>query len=195
MTKGVGIIAIQHESNTFIAAPTRLEDFRRDVLLVGDEIRERYAAGNHEVSGMFQGLAAAGIEAVPILMALALPSGTVAAEAFDALIDMVLKGRAGAGKLDGLIVAPHGAGVSQNHRDMDGYWLTLLRERVGRKIPIVCTLDPHANVSQRMIDACDCTLLYRTNPHIDQKILGEQAAGIMARTLRGEIRPTQALAM
>jgi microcystin degradation protein MlrC len=65
---------------------------------------------------------------------------------------------------------------------------------VGPNVPIVCTLDLHANVSQRMIDACDATIAYRTNPHLDQRARGLEAAAIIVRTLRGEIRPTQAAA-
>jgi microcystin degradation protein MlrC len=77
---------------------------------------------------------------------------------------------------------------------MDGYWLTLLRQRVGSDVPIVCTLDLHANVSQRMIDACDATISYRTNPHLDQRARGIEAAQLIARTLRGEVKPTQGAA-
>ena len=82
--------------------------------------------------------------------------------------------------------------VSENYPDFDGHWLSLLRNRFGPEIPIVCTLDLHASVSQRMIDACNATIAYRTNPHLDQRTRGLEAATLMARTLRKEVRPTQA---
>jgi microcystin degradation protein MlrC len=78
---------------------------------------------------------------------------------------------------------------------MDGHWLTLLRERVRPDVPIINTLDPHANVSPRMIAACDASIAYRTNPHLDQRQRGIEAGRLMARTLRGEIKPTQAVAL
>ena len=101
-----------------------------------------------------------------------------------------------AGPLDGLLVDPHGAnaGEGDEFRDLDGHWLTELRARAGQDIPIVCTLDPHANLSQRMIAACDATIAYRSNPHLDQLQIGRQAATLLLRTLRGEIKPTQAAA-
>jgi len=79
----VGIIALLHESNTFVAGATTLDDFRRDLLLTGDAVREALADTHHEVAGFFAGLAEAGIEAVPILAARALPAGPIDAAAID----------------------------------------------------------------------------------------------------------------
>ena len=190
----VGILAIQHESNTFLPSKTTLADFRRDSLLTGEAIHAAYAPAHHEVGGFFAGLAEEKIEAVPLLLALAMPSGVITAETVDELVRMMFDGLRAAGPLDGLLVAPHGAGVSERHRDLDGYWLTLLREHVGPDLPMICTLDPHANVSPRMIAACQATIAYRTNPHLDQRQVGLAAAQLMAHTLRKEVRPVQALA-
>ena len=188
----IGIISLRHESNTFIGTPTTLEDFRRESLLTGDALVERWESAAHEVGGFLEGIRLAGHEAVPILAACAVPSGPVAAETYHALLKMVEDGLDQAGKLDGLLVAPHGAAVSQEHRDMDGHWLSVVREKMGTDLPIVCTLDPHANLSQRMVSACDATVAYRSNPHLDQRQTGLGAADFLARTLAGEIRPTQA---
>jgi microcystin degradation protein MlrC len=45
-----------------------------------------------------------------------------------------------------------------------------------------------------MISACNATISYRTNPHLDQYEIGMTAARLLARTLRGEVTPVQALA-
>jgi microcystin degradation protein MlrC len=55
------------------------------------------------------------------------------------------------------------------------------------------TLDCHANVSPRMIRGTTATILYRSNPHVDQRERGLEAASIIAGTVRGEIKPVQAL--
>jgi microcystin degradation protein MlrC len=127
-------------------------------------------------------------------MAAAVPSGVVTAEALAKLTEIMLEELSRSGSLDGLLVAPHGAAVCETVPDMDGHWLTRLREAVGPNLPIICTLDLHANVSQRMVDACNAILAYRTNPHLDQRDRGIEAAQLMARTLRGEVRPTVAAA-
>ena len=188
----IGIIALQHESNTFIASPATLSDFQRDGLLVGDAVRRGYGDSHHEIGGFFQLLDEAGVEAVPLFAAWALPGGAVDAETYEKLLAMMLDALDGAARLDGLLLAPHGAGVCEAHRDMDGHWLGEVRRRVGPGVPIICTIDPHANVSRAMIDACDATIAYRSNPHLDQRDIGVQAGRLLLRTLRGEVRPTQA---
>src|SRR5689334_22732210 len=105
----VGILGIQHESNTFIATPTALEDFRRKTLLRGEAIRAAFAGGHHEVGGLFEGLAAEQVEAVPIFLAGATPSGVITADALDALLAMLWEDLDRAGRLDGILAAVHGA--------------------------------------------------------------------------------------
>jgi microcystin degradation protein MlrC len=188
----VGIIALLQESNTFLAGRTTLADFEREVLCEGEEVRRRFAGSHHEVGGFFAGLDDAGIEAVPIFAARALPGGVVAADAFDELIRRMLAALDRAGPLAGLLVAPHGATVAENAPDADGHWLAAVRERVGLKVPMIGTLDLHANLSQRMVAACDALIPYRTNPHLDQRDRGREAADLMARTLRGMVRPVLA---
>ena len=40
-----------------------------------------------------------------------------------------------------------------------------------------------------MLDACDALVAYRTNPHLDTKARGLEAAELLGRTLRGDVRP------
>jgi microcystin degradation protein MlrC len=188
----VGILALLQESNTFLTGKTTLAHFEQDLHCEGDEVRRRLADAHHEVGGFFAGLADAGIEAVPIFAARALPYGVITADAFNELIRRMLTALDRAGPLDGLLVAPHGATVAENAPDADGHWLAAVRERVGVKVPIIGTLDLHANLSPKMVAACDALIAYRMNPHLDQRARGQDAAKLMARTLRGEVRPMMA---
>ncbi|MCS7046016.1 MAG: M81 family metallopeptidase, partial [Gemmataceae bacterium] len=188
----VGIVALMHESNTFIDDPTTVDHFAQDLLVEGEPMRRKLREAHHEIGGFFQGLDEAGIEAVPVFAARALPHGPVQAEAFDDLVGRLEIALDHAPQLDGLLVAPHGAMVAENHADADGYWLSRLRERWGPRFPIIGTLDLHANLSPLMVQACDALISYRTNPHLDQRQRGREAAMLMARTLRGEVRPTMA---
>ena len=192
----VGILSLIHESNTFIHTPTTLDLFQRDGLLTGDAVTDHFQGGFHEISGFLEGLYDARIDAVPLFYASTSPSGRITRDTCDALIGLMFEQLAGAGRLDGLLVAPHGAnaGEGADYHDLDGFWLSRLRNEVGPDLPIICTIDPHANLSRRMVSACDATIAYRTNPHLDQKQRGLEAASLMARTLRGEVRPVQAAA-
>ncbi len=62
------------------------------------------------------------------------------------------------------VLCQHGAGVANGYDDMDGHWLKVLRMIVGNDVPIIGTLDPHANVSKKMCDATNALIAYKTNP-------------------------------
>jgi microcystin degradation protein MlrC len=190
----IGIIALLQESNTFIGQPTTLAHFEQELLATGEAVRERLAGTHHEVAGMFHALQDAGEEAVPIFAARAVPFGVIEAAAIERLLAMMFAELERARGLDGILVAPHGATVSQPHADVDGHWLGELRRRVGPQMPIIGTLDPHANLSPAMVAAATALIAYRTNPHLDQRARGIDAARMMIETVRGKIRPTMAAA-
>ena len=190
----VGVLALLQESNTFLDGVTTRRHFEEDLLAKGEAMRERLAESAHEVGGFFQGLAEAGIEAVPVFAARAYPFGVIAAEAFTGLVEEMLQALREAGPLDGVLAAPHGSTVAESHPDADGWWLQQVRALIGPEVPLIATLDAHTNLSEEMVAATDALLAYRTNPHLDQRETGVRAARLMARTLRGEVRPTQAAA-
>ena len=190
--KRVGIVAIHHESNTFITVPTTLELYRKSIFLLGPAVTERFSGAHHEIGGFLQALAEAGVEAVPIFYASTAPWGTVTDEALDAMWSTIVSGLESAGPLDGILAAPHGAGVNESRPDMDGWWLGELRKIIGPEIPLIATMDPHVNLSSAMVEACDALIAYRQNPHLDQRQRGIEAAEMMVRTLQEEIRPVMA---
>jgi microcystin degradation protein MlrC len=187
----VGIIGFLHESNTFIAERTTFEHFKQDTLLTGEAVRDGFADMPHEIGGFFGGLEAANVEAVPIFAARAVPFGPIETTAFEKLTGMMLDGLVQAGSLDGILVAPHGATVCESIRDADGHWLSRLRAQVGEQIPIIGTLDAHANLSQLMVDSTNALIAYRTNPHLDQRDRGIEAAQLLSATIRGDVNPVQ----
>lgn len=185
----VGIIGLNHESNTFATTPTTLADFEQILLLTGSEFAQNFKWKHHEVSGFVDTVRQAEFEPVHIFMASAAPSGPISKEAAATLMFRLFEEIERAGVVDGYLVAPHGAAVAENIPDFDGHWLTELRRHAGSNIPIIATLDPHANITPAMVSACDALVAYRTNPHVDQYQCGVQAAELMIRTLRGEVRP------
>lgn len=196
----IGIIALLHESNTFIDKPTTLHHFQQDLLYVGSnchdwwDFQKKFLHTGHEVGGFLETLLACRAEAVPILIARAVPYGPIAATTFDTLMQMMFETLTRFEPFDGILVAPHGATVSEEYPDADGHWLTELRQRFGPERPIIGTLDLHANLSPRMVMATDALISYMTNPHLDQRVRGIQAAELMVSTVRRQIKPVQAAA-
>jgi microcystin degradation protein MlrC len=191
----VGVVALLHESNTFIQEPTTTAHFEKDLLLIGEPLVEQLHDTHHEVGGMVTGIQQEKIEIVPLVATRAVPFGPISAQAWDALGTLIHRQLDLAGDLDGLLVAAHGAAVSQRYPDADGELLSELRRKLGRDKPLIATLDPHANVSPAMVEAADALITYRTNPHLDQRERGFEAARLMARTLRGEVSPVMAASL
>ncbi|MFO0977291.1 MAG: M81 family metallopeptidase [Planctomycetaceae bacterium] len=188
--KRVGIIALLHESNTFLDEPTTIEHFRLNVLTDGDGVLQAFRGTPHEVGGFIDVIDQAGdVEAVGIFAARAMPFGTITKECWAELMTRLEAQLRSHLPLDGLLVAPHGATVAESAPDADGDWLQRVRAIVGSEVPIIGTLDLHANVSENMVSACDALFGYRTNPHLDQLQRGQDAAQLMLRTLNGETRP------
>ncbi len=169
-TKRIGIVGLLHESNTFIQQLTTLEDFRNNVLAYGEAALDAFRGSQHELGGFIDCVEAErDCEPVGIMAARAMPYGPVAEDCWMELMHQLELRLRNALPLDGVLVAPHGATVSQPAADADGDWLSRVRHIVGPDTPIIGTLDLHANVSERMAAACDALFGYRTNPHLDQR--------------------------
>ena len=185
----VGIVCLMHESNTFASGVTGLDRFQNDTIAVGNAARQRFAGTHHEVGGFLDQIEGDGHEAVMLFAAWTLPSGPITAAAAEELTRRAVQAVADAGQLDGVYMAPHGAAVAENHHDFDGHWMTAVRAALPAGIPVVATLDLHANLSPRMVSAVDAVFAYRTNPHIDMRATGQQAARLMNMAIKGDVRP------
>ncbi len=189
----VAVAGFMHESNTFTPLRTDRAAFSAQSLTFGPAMLDEWREAHHEVGGFLEAAAAERFEPVPVGMAWATPSGPVVDDVYDEVIGRLIEGikRQPA---DGLLLALHGAMVTESHRDADGETVARLRAALGPDYPVVVTLDLHGNVSPRLVENCQAVVAYRTCPHVDQRECGRRAAALLARTIRGEIRPRMALA-
>lgn len=193
MSLKIALLGIYHESNTYVQQVTTLSDFQNGHCLKGDAIRSEYQKAHHEIGGMIEVLDQEGIEVVPVMYAEATPGGTISSETYKILLDDMMQELEKVLPVDGCLVVPHGAGVSEDFPDMDGHWLSLLRSRVGDAMPIIGTLDLHANVSPLMVSSTNALVSYKQNPHIDQRQRGKEAANLLVQLLRAKVKPVQIL--
>jgi microcystin degradation protein MlrC len=121
------------------------------------------------------------------------PSGLIEREAFERIVDELVGLLRERGPWDGVLLAQHGAAVADGYPDADGEIVSRVRAAAGPATPIGLSLDLHTNLSPRMIDGSTVTVLYRTNPHVDPRPRAAECAELIIRTIRGEIRPVQAL--
>ncbi|MDE0197919.1 MAG: M81 family metallopeptidase [Caldilineaceae bacterium] len=191
MAMRIGIASLNHESNTFATFPTTYGDFR---FVRGQEIIEQYRPTFHEVGGFIAGAEAYGYEIVPLMGAVATPAGAVEAETYESLLDELLGLIRDAMPLDGLLLGLHGAFVAENYPQGDGETTRRVRELVGPDFPVVVTHDYHGNVPPQLVEDATALIIYKTCPHVDQRERGLQAAELLTRTVRGEVRPVSSIA-
>lgn len=194
MALKIVLLGIYHESNTFVNELTTLSDFKEGHYLKGVDIKKEYEKAHHEIGGMLEVLDhQQDVEIIPIMLAEATPGGIISSETYSFLLKEMMSELDKILPVDGCLVVPHGAAVSETFVDMDGHWLSQLRDKIGAKIPIVGTLDLHANVSQLMVSSTNALVSYKQNPHIDQRQRGKEAAELMIHLLLEEIEPLQVL--
>jgi microcystin degradation protein MlrC len=182
-----------HETNTFSTVPTDVEHFRQGMALEGAAMAE-LAGTNTEIGGIYGRAKAHGFDLVPTIAASAGPGGVVTEAAYAAFGRRIVEDARAAGRLDGVLLALHGAMVTEGDDDGEGRMLRDLRAAIGTSVPVIVTLDLHANVSDRMARLADALISYRTYPHIDMADRGAEATDLLARTLAGKARPVTAVA-
>ncbi|HEY1192326.1 MAG TPA: M81 family metallopeptidase [Gemmata sp.] len=184
----IAIGGFMHESNTFAPLPTDLARFRDGSLTYGDAVIPSWQDAHHEVGGFIEGGNRFGYTPIPVAMAWATPAGPVSDEFFSHFTDALVTGFKLA-RADGVLLALHGAMVTPKHPDADAEVLRRVRAALGPNVPLVVTLDFHGNVAPQMADTATALVGYQTYPHIDQRQRGLIAGGLVARAVKGEIRP------
>ncbi len=190
----IAIAQLWQETNTFNPLPTTRADFETFGVLRGNDLLEQMANTN-ELGGFIQSLRKwpESPEIVPLLRLPAWPSGRATAETFTWIFEEFSTAFRAAGKLDGVLLALHGAMAAHEHPDVEGEILASVRAIVGTHVPIVATLDLHANVTPLMANAADCLVLFHTAPHVDVFETGERATGVLHRLLTQGAKATTAL--
>jgi microcystin degradation protein MlrC len=192
----IAVLGFSLETNGFSPPSTRA-DFAESYLLAGAaleaDIRAPHARASGTLSGFAQEMDAGGPwTMVPITVAATSPGGPVEQAFFEEFLRDVEQRLRAAVPVDGVYISEHGAASATGDTDADGTVFALVRAIVGATVPIVATLDLHANVSQRMVDETDVLISYLTNPHVDQCERGIEAARAMRELLRG-LRTAKAL--
>jgi microcystin degradation protein MlrC len=185
----VVVAELKQETNTFVPYLTTMDEFRAWHLWEGDEILANAPGNNWEVTGFLDVLEEAGIEPVPIIATMAMSGGKVEQATFDHLLGRLLAGIEAAKPFDGVLLALHGAMVTEQHDDGDGVIIEAVRQLIGPGVPLAVSMDLHGNLTERCIAHADAIAGFRTSPHIDHRETGQRAARVLVRQLRGEIRP------
>ncbi|MBE1282131.1 MAG: microcystin degradation protein MlrC [Rhodobacteraceae bacterium] len=184
----IAIAGFQHETNTFVAEPTSFADFERadswPELLSGEKVISETEGMNLPIAGFIERAKEdADTTLLPILWCAAEPGGRVTDDAYNEVSGRILNALEQLGQIDAVYLDLHGAMVTQSLDDGEGELLRLIRERIGEDVPLVASLDMHANLTQDMVDYASVLTIYRTYPHIDMAVTGARAYSALKTVL------------
>lgn len=189
----IAVGQIWQETNTFNPLPTTRRDFEAIGIYRGEDVITAMERIN-ELGGFIQSLRAwpENPEVVGLVRMGAWPSGIATLETYAWLQEEALTAMRKALPVDGVLLALHGAMVAEQHPDAEGDIVAAIRELIGPRIPLVVTLDLHANVTEQLVRSADVILTYHCLPHIDTFSTGERGAKALRRLLVDGVRPTVA---
>jgi microcystin degradation protein MlrC len=177
-----------HETNTFAPTKAAYDDFVHGggwpPMSQGAKLLEKMRDINVGMAGFVPAAEAQGWELVPTIWCAASPSAHVTKDAYERVAKVIVEGIKAAGAIDGAYLDLHGAMVTEHFDDGEGELLARVRKVIGKDLPLVVSLDLHANVTPAMVEHADALIAYRTYPHVDMADTGRAAARHLALLLR-----------
>jgi microcystin degradation protein MlrC len=184
------IAGFQHETNTFAPSKAAYQNFLQGEgfppLTRGNDILALRDV-NVPVGGFINAAEAKGHHLIPVIWAGASASAHVTTDAYERIAGEILEAVQNGG-FDAIYLDLHGAMVAEHIDDGEGELLQRIRALTGDSVPLVVSLDLHANVTEKMLKHADALVAYRTYPHVDMAEAGERSAAVMERLI-ADTRP------
>ena len=188
----IAIAFFGQETSSFSPVLTTLETFKLYGLYEGKEILDK-CQNVGPLGGFLKAAENSGIDwaPLPLIHGWAGAHGPITADTLTFFEEKIVAGLKASHPVDAMFFALHGAGAAENALDSEGHLLTAVRRVIGEEVPLVISLDHHANVTRQMMEAVDALVAHRTQPH-DPFETGFLAGQLLFARLREEIAPTMA---
>jgi len=191
--KKILTLMFEHETNSFSPNCADISAYKNQIFLEGKEVFETLRGTRIEFGAFLDVFdEREDIELIPSVALSATPCGPVTEEVFDYVVNKIKDAVNKYNPLDAVLIQFHGAMVAENHSDAEGDILKFLRELLGDDIPIVSTLDLHANITEKMTEYSTMLIPYEKYPHTDTYETGMKAAGVLLNILDKKSNPTVA---
>ena len=184
-----------HEANSFSGRLTDFEQYAASGSLVtGSDLFSCFSGKDSDyISGMIDAAQGEGVELIPTVAALT-AAPVLSDDCVNRVLDLLLPCiEAHRNELDGICLGLHGAGISESTDDLESLVLSEIRKIVGFKLPIMVTLDLHANLSEKMLTLADAVFGIKQYPHIDMYDAGFLAMKTLIETIRSGRKPECAM--
>ena len=187
----VAVGGILTECNDFGGQPIDVAAFERFELRYGDDV---LGVAGGVMGGMLEVLDEREATPVPLLFASTSPGGPLTDECYETLRRDLLAALEAVLPVDAVLLALHGAAVSESVHDIEGDLLAAARALAGPGVPIVATLDLHAHVTEAMVTNADGLVAWETYPHRDSYTTGRRGAALLVDAAVGAARPAMVMA-
>ncbi|RBL81536.1 microcystin degradation protein MlrC [Streptomyces cavourensis] len=180
------VAGFQHETNTFAPSKAAYENFVRGEgfpAMVRGQNMLALREVNIPAGGFINAVLADGHTVSTVIWAGASPSAHVTRDAYERIAGEIVEA-ARAGGYDAIYLDLHGAMVAEHLDDGEGELLARVRAVAGPDLPVVASLDLHANVTAQMLQEADGLAAFRTYPHVDMADTGEHTARLLAARLQ-----------
>ena len=181
------IAGFQHETNTFAPSKADWDAFVQGGgmpgMTHGSDILD-FRGINIPVGGFLDAMHGGSHQIMPVVWTAACPSAQVTEDAFERIAVKIVEAASELNP-DAVYLDIHGAMVAEHVDDGEGELLRRIRQVVGPKVPVVGSLDLHANVTELMLQQADALVAYRTYPHVDMAETGERAAFLLRQFMEG----------
>jgi microcystin degradation protein MlrC len=192
----IAVGGFHHETNCFVPTKTDFAYFMshrdRPPLVRGAAVIEWLGASSFALSGFLEDMRSRH-DIVPLLWTSGGAGGLVTADAYERIAAEMVGRLSQVMPLDAVYLDLHGAMVSEPFEDGEGELLRRVRATVGPQVPLVISLDYHANVTPDMVSLTDGLVGYRTYPHVDRVETGQRAARALSLLLQRGRPPGRAL--
>ncbi len=185
----IAVLGLSHESNTYSPVPASLDRWLAAGPIEGEALFDYYGASEASLAGFLELSTEPGIDLAPLIFYNLTPMGAITSEAFEVMAGRLTSDLEQGGSWDAVLLALHGAAVSEDYPDADGEILRRVRSVTGPDVPVGVVLDMHANISPAIVEHATLVTTYMTNPHIDARRRARLAADLTLQTVRGEIEP------
>ena len=194
----IGVASFSHETCTFCPKPTTIEDFESGGVYYGKDVLDNSRGIPNYINGFIKASEEqTDVELYGILAASKSRGGSsgswLTKECFDKYSNGIAKGLEENGPFDGVLLALHGAMAASGYLKPEAEVVRRCRKAVGPDVPIMVTLDLHANEDHELTDAADGVFILKTYPHVDSEDIGYQAGKCLIRTIRGELNPVMSI--
>jgi len=172
-----------HETNTFSAEMCDFARWSQTGWFHGEEVIRGYEGKGDYISGMIDVARKRNIELIPTMSVLD-AGPMLLRETVDYAMGMILEViEAHKDEIDGICFALHGAGCAEGIECLEKHTLEKMRGIVGDELPIMITLDLHANMSDAVVNLTNGMFGIKQYPHTDKFEAGQLAMECLANLI------------